>query len=126
MASVHWSRSVRHDARPHKLVSDLVLPLGYASAAVLAAVLELGGGRDHLWFSVAVFAVLTAVFSAQTRVVWAPAVAVVCWLFLDGFMVNSQGELAWRSTDRAGLAVLLVAALAGATTGAITRRRDHA
>ncbi|MEU1624379.1 DUF4118 domain-containing protein [Streptomyces sp. NPDC020096] len=125
MASVHWTRSVRHGGRTRTLVSDLVLPVGYASGAVLAAFLGLVGGRGHLWFSVAVFAVLAAGVSAQARVVWAPAVAVVCWLFLDGFMVNRQAELAWRSTDRTGLAVLLVAALAGAATGAIARHRDR-
>ncbi|MGW7003551.1 hypothetical protein ACWGCW_12150, partial [Streptomyces sp. NPDC054933] len=113
MASVHWTRSVRHSGRTRTLVSDLVLPVGYASGAVLAAFLGLVGGRGHLWFSVAVFAVLAAGVSAQARVVWAPAVAVVCWLFLDGFMVNPHAQQGWRWTDRTRLGVLLVAAHGG-------------
>ncbi|MDF3289131.1 DUF4118 domain-containing protein [Streptomyces silvisoli] len=126
MASVHWVRVARRGSRPRTLIGDLVLPVGYASAAVLAAALALGGGRGHPWFSMAVFAVLTAGVAAQTtRMVWAPAVAVVCWLFFDGFLVNRQGELAWRSTDRAGLVVLLVAALVGAVAAALDRRRNQ-
>ena len=123
MTSVHW---VRRGTRPRTLLGDLVLPVGYAAAALTAATLALGGGRSHLWFSTAVFAALTAGVAAQTtRMVWAPAVAAVCWPFLDGFLVNRQGELAWRSTDLAGFAVLLVAALAGAAAGALDRRRER-
>jgi hypothetical protein len=123
MASVHW---VRRGTRPHRLLDDLALPVGYASAALVAAVLALGGGRSHPWFSLTVFAVLTAGVAAQTTgVVRAAAVAAVCWLFFDGFIVNSQGELAWRSTDRTGFAVLLAAALGGAAAAALDRHRER-
>ncbi|MCQ4041594.1 DUF4118 domain-containing protein [Streptantibioticus rubrisoli] len=107
-------------------MDDLVLPVGYASAALAAAVLALGGGHWHPWFSLTVFALLTAGIAAQTtRMVRAVAVAAVCWLFFDGFIVNGQGELAWRSTDRTGFAVLLAAALGGAAAAALDRHRDR-
>ncbi len=126
MASAHWGRTARRGTRPHTLIGDLVLPVGYASAAVLAATLALGGGREHPWFSMAVFALLTTgIATRTTRVVWALAVGMVCWLFFDGFLVNRQGDLAWRSTDRLGLTVLLAAALVGAAAGALDRRRDR-
>ncbi|MFD8548965.1 DUF4118 domain-containing protein [Streptomyces sp. NPDC059649] len=111
-----------HRAPPaHTLGAELALPLGTVAAALLVTVLLLTGGSAHTAVALAVFALLTLVAAVPARPVLRPAVALVSWLFYDGFVLNGHSDLAFRSPDRTGLLVLLLAALAGAGGAAVLR-----
>ncbi|MFG2196833.1 hypothetical protein [Streptomyces sp. NPDC048639] len=63
-----------------------------------------------------IFSVFAGVLSlgAPARAMAAPGTAAVCWLFLDGFVVNLKGDLTWSGADdMVRLGVLLGAALLG-------------
>ncbi|MCQ4082179.1 DUF4118 domain-containing protein [Streptomyces sp. RB6PN25] len=91
------------------------------AAAFLVCLLVVTRNREHLWFSLTAFAVLAAVAAGQTRLRFAPAVAGVCWLFFDGFIVHHAGDLAWGQTDRLSLAILLSVAMASGGSAALVR-----
>ncbi|BDM71446.1 hypothetical protein HEK616_49330 [Streptomyces nigrescens] len=109
------------------LGAELALPLGAVAAALLVTLLLLSGGSAHPAVALGVFALLTLLAAVPARPVLRPAVALVSWLFYDGFVLNGHSDLAFRSPDRTGLLVLLLAALAGAGCAAALRAvRRHA
>ncbi|WP_234442109.1 DUF4118 domain-containing protein [Streptomyces sp. NRRL S-1448] len=114
-------------ARPHRtppdrtLGAELALPLGAVAAALLVTVLLPAGGGAHPAVALAAFALLTLLAAVPARPVLRPAVALLSWLFYDGFVLNGHSDLAFRSPDRTGLLVLLLAALAGAGCAAALR-----
>lgn len=111
-----------HRVRPGRtLAGDLALPLGAVAAALLVTALLLSGERSHTAVALAVLTVLTAVVAALARPLLMPAVALVSWLFYDGFVLNQRSELAFQQADRTGLLVLLAAGLVGAGCAAVVR-----
>ncbi|UZJ33645.1 DUF4118 domain-containing protein [Streptomyces endophytica] len=111
-----------HPAPPGRtLGAELALPLGAVAAALLVTLLLLSGGGTHPAVALGVFALLTLLAAVPARPVLRPAVALVSWLFYDGFVLNGHSDLAFRSPDRTGLLVLLLAALAGAGCAAALR-----
>ncbi|MBL1092110.1 DUF4118 domain-containing protein [Streptomyces sp. 9-7] len=103
------------------LGAELALPLGAVAAALLVTVLLPADGGAHPAVALAAFALLTLLAAVPARPVLRPAVALVSWLFYDGFVLNGHSDLAFRSPDRTGLLVLLLAALAGAGCAAALR-----
>ncbi|RXS84674.1 DUF4118 domain-containing protein [Streptomyces sp. TM32] len=103
------------------LARDLALPLGAVGAALLATALMLAGGSAPAPVAPAAFLLLTVVFSALARPVVVPVVALVSWLFYDGFVLNGHSDLAFRAQDRTALLMLLLAAAAGACGAAAVR-----
>ncbi|REK92257.1 DUF4118 domain-containing protein [Streptomyces inhibens] len=111
-----------HRAPPNRtLAGDLALPLGAVGAALLVTALLLTGERTHTTFVLAVFTLLTLGVAALTRPVLVPVVALVSWMFYDGFVLNRSSELAFQPQDRMSLLVLLLAGLAGGGCAAAVR-----
>ncbi|MGW8376357.1 hypothetical protein [Streptomyces sp. ODS28] len=110
------------------LARGLAVPLCAVCAALLAAVLGpyvdeaagAGGAAGHAW-ALAAFALPAAWGAAVGGPLRAPAASLVCWLFYDGFVLNSASELGWSHADRTALCALLAAGAAGAT-GALAVR----
>ncbi|MGW1373728.1 DUF4118 domain-containing protein [Streptomyces sp. NPDC002446] len=103
------------------LTGDLAMPLGAVAAALLATALLLTGETSHATVALAVFTLLTALAAAPARPPLAPAVALVSWMFYDGFVLHRHAELAFRQPDRTGLLVLLLAGLTAAGCAAAVR-----
>ncbi|WP_432001306.1 DUF4118 domain-containing protein [Streptomyces sioyaensis] len=111
-----------HPVAPGRtLARDLALPLGAVGAALLATALMLTGGSAPAPVAPAAFLLLTVAFSALARPVVVPVVALVSWLFYDGFVLNGHSDLAFRAQDRTALLMLLLAAAAGACGAAAVR-----
>jgi len=106
---------------PGALARDLALPLGALGAALLVTALLLTGTAAHATAALAVFALLTAAVSLLARPVLAPVVALVSWMFYDGFVLNQRSDLAFRPQDRTGLLVLLLAGVTAAGCAAAVR-----
>ncbi|MFG2400249.1 hypothetical protein [Streptomyces lydicus] len=125
-------RTVRRTATPgHTLARDLAVPLGAGAAALLATGLLLTGRTGHathpshaavtLAVALAGFALLTLLVSALARPLLMPVVALVSWMFYDGFVLHQRSDLAFQQPDRTGLLVLLLAGAAGAGCAAAVR-----
>ncbi|MGI5260959.1 hypothetical protein [Streptomyces angustmyceticus] len=106
---------------PAALARDLALPLGALGAALLVTALMLTGTAAHATAALAVFAALTAVVSLPARPLLAPVVALVSWMFYDGFVLHQRSDLAFQSQDRTSLLVLLLAAVTAAGCAAAVR-----
>ncbi|MFD8326546.1 DUF4118 domain-containing protein [Streptomyces lydicus] len=118
-------RTVRRTAAHDRTLGrDLAVPLGAVAAALLATALLLTGSTGHATrtaVALAVFALLTLLVSALARPLLMPAVALVSWMFYDGFVLHQRSDLAFQQPDRTGLLVLLLAGAAGAGCAAAVR-----
>lgn len=103
------------------LARDLALPLGAVGAALLVTALTLTGLGASAPLAPVVFVLLTVAVAALARPVVVPGVALVSWLFYDGFALHGHAELALRAQDRTSLVVLCCAAAAGACGAAALR-----
>ncbi|MFE3547558.1 DUF4118 domain-containing protein [Streptomyces kronopolitis] len=103
------------------LARELALPLGAVGAALLVTALTLTGLGARAAVAPAVFVLLTAAVAALARPRVVPGVALVSWLFYDGFVLNGRAELAFGAQDRTALLVLCCAAAAGACGAAALR-----
>ncbi|WP_241720779.1 DUF4118 domain-containing protein [Streptomyces lydicus] len=111
-----------HRAPPARsLARDLALPLGALGAALLVTALMLTGERAHAALALAVFALLTVAVSSFARPAAVPWVALVSWMFYDGFVLNQRSDLAFQPQDRTGLLVLVLAGVMGAGCAAAVR-----
>ncbi|WP_328383534.1 DUF4118 domain-containing protein [Streptomyces sp. NBC_00400] len=111
-----------HRAPPgHTLTRDLALPLGALGAALLVTALMLTGQTAHAAVALAVFALLTVAVSSLARPAVVPVVALVSWMFYDGFVLNQRSDLAFQPQDRTGLLVLVLAGVMGAGCAAAVR-----
>ncbi|GEM_PF-4493179 len=96
----------------------LALVAAYAGGAIAAGLAVVAGGRHHPDPALAPFVVVVLLICARARARAFPAVAVVVFLFYDGFVTGRLGDLAWHGpADGWRLAVLLMAGLAGAVAG---------
>ncbi|MEU9120902.1 DUF4118 domain-containing protein [Streptomyces sp. NPDC048506] len=114
-------RPARRVPRRRTLAGELALPLGAVAAALVVTALLLTGGRPHTAVALGVLTLLTVLVAALARPLLVPAVALVSWLFYDGFVLNQRSDLAFRQPDRTGLLVLLLAGLVGAGCAAALR-----
>ncbi|MFI0902374.1 DUF4118 domain-containing protein [Streptomyces sioyaensis] len=111
-----------HPVAPGRtLARDLALPLGAVGAALLVTALMLTGRSAPAPVAPAAFVLLTVAVAALARPVVVPVVALVSWLFYDGFVLNGHSDLAFRAQDRTSLLMLLLAAAAGACGAAALR-----
>ncbi|MEU6331236.1 DUF4118 domain-containing protein [Streptomyces sp. NPDC047049] len=111
-----------HRAPPGRtLARDLALPLGALGTALLVTALMLTGETAHAAVALAVFALLTAAVSSFARPAAVPWVALVSWMFYDGFVLNQGSDLAFKPQDRTGLLVLVLAGVMGAGCAAAVR-----
>jgi hypothetical protein len=95
---------------------------GYAGAAAVTAVLVLASGTRHPAAALAVYGLLAAVVAAHTRPSAAAGVALVVWMFDNGFIIGRHAHLSWHGdADVRRLVILLAAAAAGSVLGSRIR-----
>ncbi|HLI39826.1 MAG TPA: hypothetical protein VKV80_21195 [Streptosporangiaceae bacterium] len=86
--------------------------------------MALGGTRQQDG-SLAAFAAVTAVIAVRSVPVTAPGIAVIAWMFDNGFIVSRHARLAWHGTaDAIRLGVLSGAAIIGVLAGWYIRAHD--
>jgi hypothetical protein len=92
----------------------------------VTAVVALTGGTRHPAAALAAYGLLTAVVAASTRPAAAAGVALIAWMFDDGFIDGRYADLSWHGTvDARRLAILLAAAAAAAMLGSHIRRANQ-
>ncbi|HEY7432970.1 MAG TPA: hypothetical protein VH641_19785 [Streptosporangiaceae bacterium] len=117
------SASARRAANPRWPLSSALLAAYTGGAAVTLAAIAAGATR-HPAAALVAYGVLTGVLCLGSRPLLMPAIAIISWLFDDGFIVGRHADLAWHgAADVRRLAILLAAAAAGSTAGALLRRR---
>lgn len=100
---------------------------GFTASAVVTALTVVFGGNRHLAVALAVFAVAAALVSMYTRPLAAPGVALLAWMFDDGFLIHRHAALTWPGSAGAWrLALLAGVAIAGAAFGAWIRSHPQA
>lgn len=102
--------------------------LGIGAAAVVGgAVLVAFVPAAHPWWRLGLMALLVAGFAAVTLdQVALGGVALMAWLFANGFVENREGELSWHGSADLGFAMVLVlAAAAGLAVGQAYRAVVH-
>jgi hypothetical protein len=98
----------------------------YAGSAAVTAVVVLAGGTRHPAAALAAYGLLAAVAAASTRPAAAAGVALIAWLFDNGFIVGRHAHLSWHgAADARRLAILLAAAAAAAMLGSHIRRANE-
>ncbi|MER0245261.1 hypothetical protein AAHZ94_25415 [Streptomyces sp. HSW2009] len=121
---VEW-RVFRAQARP--VPEPLATPrvLGAANAGALAAVALLGvcGLLTDPETVLAVLCALAVGLGVCARLVAAPGIAVVCWIFLNWAAINPRWQLSWAGYPEAGRIGFLLAA---AVLGTVIARISHA
>ena len=86
----------------------------YAGSAAVTAVVALAGGTRHPAAALAAYGLLAAVVAASTRPAAAAGVALIGWMFDNGFIVGRHADLGWHgSADVRRLAILLAVAMLG-------------
>jgi hypothetical protein len=83
----------------------------YAGSAAVTAVVVLAGGTHHPAAALAAYGLLAAVVAASTRPAAAAGVALIAWMFDNGFIAGRHADLSWHgAADARRLAILLAAA----------------
>lgn len=121
--SAGWARAWQAMTGP-AWPSPSAMLVTYAGAGVLTALIVVAGGTGHPAAGLTAFAILAVIVAMHARPVLAPAIAVVAWLFDDGFLIGRHAVLSWHgAADGERLAILFAAAAAGAAIGAVARAR---
>ena|SRR5215831_3846607 len=98
----------------------------YAGSAAVTAVVALAGGTRHPAAALAAYGLLAAVVAASTRPAAAAGVALIAWMFDNGFIVGRHADLSWHgAADARRLAILLAVAAAAAMLGSHIRRASQ-
>ncbi|MFI2026756.1 hypothetical protein [Streptomyces buecherae] len=109
---------------PEPLDTPRVLAGAYAGAFVSVAVL---GALGLLADPVTVLVVLGALavgLGVCARLVAAPGIAAVCWVFLNSVAITPRGRLSWAGYPEAGrIGVLLAAAVFGTVIARVSHAR---
>ncbi|MFJ8631923.1 hypothetical protein [Streptomyces sp. NPDC093568] len=109
---------------PTPVPTPLVWAGAFGGALVLVALVNTLVGTGRPAPALAVLSVLAAVLGLCARFSAAPGIAVVCWLFLNGFAIPPAGTLTWAHTrDTFWLACLLTAALVGTVLARVLHAR---
>jgi hypothetical protein len=94
----------------------------YAGSAAVTAVVVVAGGTRHPAAATVAYGLLAALVAAHARPAAAAGVALVAWLFDNGFIVGRHAHLAWHgAADARRLVILLAAAAIGSTVGSRIR-----
>jgi hypothetical protein len=94
----------------------------YAGSAAVTAVAVLAGGTHHPAAALIAYGLLAAIVAASTRPAAAVGVALIAWMFDNGFIVGRHADLGWHgSADVRRLAILLAVAAAAALVGSLLR-----
>ncbi|MQA79115.1 MAG: hypothetical protein GEV10_11680 [Streptosporangiales bacterium] len=112
-----------HCARP--VASPFALPIGFAALLVAAAALT--GQTEHSQPErIVVMVSITTGVAANARLRDAIPLAVLGWLFTNGFIIHQFGELGWQTTtEPTRVGVFACAAVVGALCGHLLRIRPH-
>ena len=112
-------------ARPCWAVSYGLLAAYAGSAAVTAAVV-LAGGTRHPAAALAAYGLLAAVVAARTRPAAAAGIALIAWMFDNGFIIGRHASLSWHgAADVRRLTLLLAVAAAASMLGPRIRAARH-
>ncbi|MFC9680309.1 hypothetical protein [Streptomyces sp. NPDC056948] len=109
---------------PRPVATPLVWAGAFAGAPALVACLNtvVGPGRPEL--ALPALSLLAAVLGLGARFTAAPGTALLCWLFLNGFVIPPAGTLTWAGhRDTTWLACLLAAALLGTALARLAHAR---
>ncbi|MET9759390.1 hypothetical protein ABZ016_10075 [Streptomyces sp. NPDC006372] len=99
---------------PKPVATPLVWAGAFGGALVLVVLLNtvVGPGRPEM--ALPALSLLAALLGLCARFTAAPGTAVLCWLFLNGFVIPPAGTLTWAGhRDTTWLACLLTATLVG-------------
>jgi len=98
----------------------------YAGSAAVTAVVALAGGTRHPAAALAAYGLLAAVVAASTRPAAAAGVALIAWMFDNGFITGRHADLSWHGgADARRLAILLATSAAAALLAGHIRRADQ-
>ncbi|MFJ7071705.1 hypothetical protein [Streptomyces sp. NPDC098781] len=109
---------------PTPAPTPLVWAGAFGGALVLVTLVNtlVGPGRPAL--ALTVLSLLAASLGLYARFSAAPGIAVLCWLFLNGFAIPPAGTLTWAGPrDTFWLACLLGAALVGTVLARVLHAR---
>ncbi len=114
------ARRAAHTLWP--LSSALLAAYAGGGAVTVAAVVA--GATRHPAAALVAYALLAGMICLGSRPLLVPAIAIIIWLFDDGFIVGRHADLTWHgAADLRRLAILLAAAAGGSAVGALLRRR---
>ncbi|MEV7285602.1 hypothetical protein AB0O01_13720 [Streptomyces sp. NPDC093252] len=109
---------------PHPVATPLVWATAFAGALTLVALHNALMGPDRPGPALAALSLLAALLGVWARFTAAPGIAVLCWLFLNGFAIPPAGTLTWTAPrDTLWLACLLTAALVGTVVARVAHAR---
>lgn len=113
---VEWRplRSASLRPVPEPVPTPFVWAAAFTGAFLLAAAVSAVDGSSAPSVALAVLCVFAALLGLPARFAAAPGTALVCWLFLNGFVVAPRGELSCQGhPDAARIGLLLGAATLG-------------
>ncbi|MFF3768479.1 hypothetical protein ACFYYR_30975 [Streptomyces sp. NPDC001922] len=108
--------------RRDPLLLDLALPMAGVAAALPAVLLALTGADPRSAWPLGLLLALTVLVAMAARPPTATGIGVISWLFLDGFIVNTAGELTLHRADLVSLATLACAGLVVSGVASAIRR----
>ncbi|MGQ4383487.1 hypothetical protein [Streptomyces sp. SAS_270] len=112
---VEW-RPLRSAVRPvpEPVATPFVWAAAFVGSFLLVAVLSAVGALASSAIGLSALCALAVLLGLPARFRAAPGIAIVCWLFLNGYVIAPRGELAWQGPlDAARLVLLLTAAVLG-------------
>jgi hypothetical protein len=90
----------------------------YAGSAAVTAVVVVAGGTRHPAAAMVAYGLLAAIVAAHTRPAAAAGVALIAWLFDNGFIIGRHAHLSWHgAADIRRLVILLAAGAVGSMLG---------
>jgi hypothetical protein len=116
------ARQLRAPSAHHCWSASSGLLAAYAGSAAVTAVVVVAGGTRHPAAAMVAYGLLAAVVAAYTRPAAAAGVALMAWLFDDGFIIGRHAHLSWHgAADVRRLVILLAACAGGSMLGARIR-----
>jgi hypothetical protein len=120
LAGTAGTPSIAPASRPWPL--SYALLAAFAGAAAVTAVAVLAGGTHHPAAGLVAYGVLAVLVAVRTRPAAVPGIAVIAWLFDDGFLLGRHGVLTWHgSADVWRLLILAALAAAASAFGSHVR-----
>lgn len=108
---------------PEPLGTPRVLGVAYAGAFALVALLGAVGRLTEPVTVLVALCALAVALGVCARLVAAPGIAAVCWVFLNSSAITPRGRLSWAGYPEAGRIGFLLAA---AVLGTLIARVSHA
>ncbi|MBC2904742.1 hypothetical protein [Streptomyces cupreus] len=99
---------------PEPVATPFVWTAAFVGSFMLMAALSGVDGSSGPTIGLAALCVFAALLGLPARFTAAPGTALVCWMFLNGFIIAPRGELSWQGhPDAARIGLLLGAAFVG-------------